>query len=70
MSVAAAGPTTRMLNAREPATVDQTGLELIFIADLALKIICFQGVITAQALSEHLCLPYFNILERAFTYLK
>jgi hypothetical protein len=59
-----------MLNAREPATADQTGLELIFIADLALKIIYFQGMITAQALSEHLCLPYLNNLKRSFTYLK
>jgi predicted ATPase with chaperone activity len=70
MSVAPAGPATQMLNAREPSTVEQTGLDLIFIADMSLKVIYFQGMITAQALSEHLCLPYFNILERALNYLK
>ncbi len=70
MTVAAAGPTTTMLAAQEPSSVEQTGLELVFIADMALKIIYFQGMITGQALSEHLCLPYFNVLERALSYLK
>lgn len=69
-AVAPAGPTTRMLAAQEPSTVEQTGLDLIFIADLALKVVYFQGMITGQALSEHLCLPYFNVLERAMSYLK
>ena len=54
-----------MLAAQEPTSIEQTGLELIFIADLALKVVYFQGMITGQALSEHLCIPYFNILERA-----
>jgi predicted ATPase with chaperone activity len=70
MTVAAAGPATRMLSAQEPQSIEQTGLEMIFIADLSLKIIYFQGMITAQALSEQLCLPYFNVLERALSYLK
>jgi predicted ATPase with chaperone activity len=70
MSVAPAGPATRMLSAQEPTSVEQTGLELIVIADMALKIVYFQGMITGQALSEHLCLPYFNVLERALSYLK
>jgi predicted ATPase with chaperone activity len=70
MTVAPAGPATQMLNAREPSTVEQTGLDLVFIADMAIKVIYFQGMITGQALSENLCLPYFNILERALNYLK
>jgi predicted ATPase with chaperone activity len=70
MTVASAGPATRMLAAQEPQSIEQTGLEMIFIADLSLKVIYFQGMITAQALSEHLCLPYFNVLERALSYLK
>jgi predicted ATPase with chaperone activity len=70
MTVAAAGPATRMLSAQEPTSIEQTGLDMIFIADMALKIVYFQGMITGQALSEHLCLPYFNVLERALSYLK
>jgi predicted ATPase with chaperone activity len=70
MSVAPAGPTTRMLAAQEPTSIEQTGLEMVFIADMSLKVIYFQGMITGQALSEHLCLPYFNVLERALSYLK
>ncbi len=70
MSVASAGPTTRMLAAQEPTSIEQTGLDLISIADMALKVVYFQGMITGQAMSEHLCLPYFNVLERAVGYLK
>lgn len=70
MTVAPAGPETRMLAAQEPNSVEETGLDLLFIADMSLKVIYFQGMITGQALSEHLCLPYFNILERALAYLK
>ncbi len=68
--VGAPGLTTRMLSNREPAVLEQTGLDLSFIADLALKTIYYQTGITAQALADALCLPHFHVVERALAMLK
>ncbi|MDI3341094.1 MAG: ATP-binding protein [Sphaerobacter sp.] len=70
MEMGAPGPTTHMLSTREPSVVEQTGLDLSFICDLTLKAIYYQSGITAQALSDLLCLPHFNVLERALAQLK
>ena len=70
MPTTSPGPTTRILSAREPSAIEQTGLELGFIIDLTLKAIYFQSSITAQALADVLCLPYFNVVERALSQLK
>lgn len=64
------GPTTRILSTREPSAIEQTGLDLAFILDLTLKAIYQHTAITAQALADVLCLPYFNVLERALGHLK
>lgn len=64
------GATTRILSAREPSAIEQTGLDLAFITDLTVKAIYFQSMITAQALTDLLCLPYFNVIERALAHLK
>ena len=55
---------------REPASVEDTGLTVQFIADLVLKAIYFNNAITAQRITEILCLPYFNVVDRALTLLK
>jgi predicted ATPase with chaperone activity len=54
----------------EPQSVADTGLELAVIADLALKVIYFNSGITAQAVSDTLCLPFFNIVDKALILLK
>ncbi|MER3484669.1 MAG: AAA family ATPase, partial [Chloroflexota bacterium] len=51
--------------AREPTSVEQTGLDLSLIADLALKLIFYNNQITAQAISDELCLPFYNIVDKA-----
>ena len=56
--------------AREPTSIEQTGLDLATIADLALKIIYFNNQTTAQLISDEICLPYYGVLERALTLLK
>src|SRR3954447_1807542 len=56
--------------AREPTSVEQTGLELAFIADLALKLVYYNNQITAQTISDELCLPFYGIIEKALTLLK
>ena len=55
---------------REPSNVEETGLELSFVADLVLKVIYFNSMITAQAIVDTVCLPFFNIVDRSLTLLK
>jgi predicted ATPase with chaperone activity len=56
--------------AREPQSVEQTGLDLSHIADLALKFIYYHNQITAQTISDEMCLPFYNIIDRALMVLK
>lgn len=56
--------------AREPTSIEQTGLDLTTISDLALKVIYFNNQITAQLISDEICLPYYGVLEKALTLLK
>ena len=55
---------------REPASIEETGLDLNFIADLVLKIIYFNSLTTAQIIADTLCLPFFNVVDRALVLLK
>lgn len=55
---------------REPSSVEETGLEISFISDLILKTIYFNSMTTAQAIADTLCLPFFNVVDRALTLLK
>jgi predicted ATPase with chaperone activity len=55
---------------KEPASIEDTGLDLPFLADLVLKSIYYNNSVTAQRITEILCLPYFNVIDRALTMLK
>lgn len=55
---------------REPSNIDETGLDLSTIADLVLKMVYFNSMTTGQAVADTLCLPFFNIVDRALTLLK
>ncbi|MBU0490691.1 MAG: AAA family ATPase [Chloroflexi bacterium] len=54
----------------EPKTVEDTGLRLDLIADLALKTMYFRGFITGQEISESMRLPFVNIVDKALDFLK
>ena len=54
---------------REPSSIDETGLDLSTIADLVLKVIYFNSMTTGQTVADVLCLPFFNIVDRALTLL-
>jgi predicted ATPase with chaperone activity len=56
--------------AREPNSVEQTGLDLAHIADLALKFIYFNNQITAQTIADEICLPFYNVIDKALSALK
>ena len=55
---------------KEPTSLEETGLDLPFLADLVLKVIYFNNAVTAQRITEILCLPYFNVVDRALVMLK
>ncbi len=55
---------------KEPASIEDTGLDLPFLADLVLKSIYYNNSVTGQRITEILCLPYFNVIDRALTMLK
>lgn len=55
---------------KEPSNIDETGLDLNSIADLVLKIIYFNSMTTAQTIADTMCLPFFNIVDRALILLK
>jgi predicted ATPase with chaperone activity len=55
---------------KEPTSLEETGLDLPFLADLVLKAIYYNNSVTAQRITEILCLPYFNVIDRALTMLK
>lgn len=54
----------------EPTSIDETGLGMGFIADLVLKVIYFNGTISAQRISEQTCLPYLNVIDKVLQFLK
>jgi predicted ATPase with chaperone activity len=64
------GTTTLGPYLREPSSIDETGLDLSTIADLVLKVIYFNSMSTGQSVADMLCLPFFNIVDRALTLLK
>ncbi|HEU5327761.1 MAG TPA: ATP-binding protein [Thermomicrobiales bacterium] len=70
MTVATRPATTLQALVKEPTSLEETGLDLAFVADLVLKAIYFHNAITAQRITEILCLPYFNVVDRALVLLK
>jgi predicted ATPase with chaperone activity len=67
---AVADPPSLLEQMAEPQSVAETGLDLQFIADLVLKAVYFNSGITAQTIADTLCLPFFNIIDRALSVLK
>ena len=55
---------------RQPQTIEETGLDIGFIADLVLKVIHFNDYVTAAAISETVHLRYGNLIEHALTQLR
>lgn len=56
--------------APEPKSVEQTGLDRIGISDLVLKVIYFNNQVAGQAISDTICLPFFNVIDKALGVLK
>jgi predicted ATPase with chaperone activity len=54
----------------EPTTIEETGLGLGFLSDLALKILYFQGYVTAAEIADKMCLPFMGVIEQTMEFLK
>src|SRR5213593_3170726 len=54
----------------EPGSIDQTGLTLGFLSDLALKTLYLRGQMTMAEISSALGLPIGNVTDRAMEFLK
>ncbi|GIV95628.1 MAG: ATPase AAA [Herpetosiphonaceae bacterium] len=54
----------------EPESIEETGLGMGFLSDLALKIIYFRGNITGQAVADEMKLPFLNVVDKILEFLK
>ncbi len=54
----------------EATSIEATGLTMGFISDLVLKVIYFNGAISAQRISEQTCLPYLHVIDNVLQFLK
>ncbi|HMO55978.1 MAG TPA: AAA family ATPase [Roseiflexaceae bacterium] len=54
----------------EPTSIAETGLNMGFLNDLVLKVIYFQGNITAQQIAETTKLPFYGVLDKVLEFLK
>ena len=53
-----------------PASVEQTGLGMGFLSDLAIKIMYFEGSISGRELAEEMKLPYNGVVDQVLEFLK
>ena len=54
----------------KPTSVEETSVDAGFIADLTLKVLYFNGVITGGSVASIMCLPYNNVVDRVLESLK
>ncbi len=52
------------------AKIEETGLSLLWLQDLALKIIYYQGYMTGFKMAEELCLPFGGVVDQLMESLK
>lgn len=55
---------------RPPRSVQETGLSLGFLVDLALKILYFEGFLSGYELAERMKLPYSGVVDQVIEFLK
>src|SRR5207253_928228 len=70
MGVPPAPPAPDIPLPAEPQSIEQTGLTLSFIADLALKTLYLRGQMTMAELSTALGLPLTNVIDKVMEFLK
>ncbi len=53
-----------------PTSIEETGLGLGFLSDLAIKIMYFEGSISGRELAEAMKLPYTGVVDQVLEFLK
>lgn len=69
-NLAASRGFTNQFVPKEPTSVDETGLGLSFLSDLALKLLYFQGYVTGADIAEKMRLPFGGVVDRVLEFLK
>ena len=54
----------------EPRTIEETGLNMAFLADLALKTMYTRGFMMGHEISESMKLPFTGIIDKVLDYLR
>lgn len=54
----------------EPKTIEDTGLSMAFLADLALKTMYTRGFLMGHEISESMKLPFTNVIDKVLDYLR
>ena len=66
----AAAPASLPFEPPMPKSVQETGLGLGFLADLAIKIMYFEGYISGYEIAERMKLPYAGVVDQVLEFLK
>ncbi len=70
MTYVSEGPSASSFFPPEPKSLEDTGLSLGFLSDLALKILYFRGFVAGAELAGQMCLPFAGVTERVLDFLK
>ncbi len=65
-----AKPSTGPLDFPAPRSIDETGLTLFFLSELALKIMYFGGSLSGLQVAERMKLPFNSCVDQVLEYLK
>ena len=69
-NLSAAVPPARAFEPAAPRSIEETGLPLLFLADLALKILYNSGSLTGLQMADRLKLPFNSCVDQVMEHLK
>ena len=61
---------TSTLIPREPNSIEETGLSIVFLSELVLKHTYFAGALSGQQLGDATKLPFLNVIDRVLFFVK
>ncbi len=62
--------TTGTFSPKAPRSIKETGLNIGFLTDLALKILYFESNVSGRELANRMCLPFAGVVGEALEFLK
>ena len=64
------GPVDNGFTPVAPKSLEETGLNMGIVSDLALKTLYFEGYMQASKLAEALCLPFSGVVDSVLEFIK